>query len=196
MTRLRNESTDAVSQSGTLNDDTGEIPFVSWRRASLPELEEGNSYCIEGAVVEDWNGKLRLNMNDRTEVHPLDRDVDIRGSLPVREVDEIIPESGLIERCPECRRALVNDHCPVHLDVEPVHDLRVKARTSDGDTVIFGGDTSEEVLELTVEEALELSEREIEKRIEERIVGTKMRLSLYPIAEEKNIFGVDSMYEK
>ena len=70
----------------------------------------------------------QINFNSRTKISPVDKIIEASGSGLVKgTITDIVPKSGYIERCPECKRVLVNGHCPVHVDVKPEEDMRIKA---------------------------------------------------------------------
>ena len=82
----------------------------------------------------------------------------VRGTLvDVRE------GSGLIMRCPDCRRVLQKGTCRVHGKVKGVDDLRIKAILDDGTSslnVVFGKELTEKLLGLNMEEAIKLTMEE------------------------------------
>jgi hypothetical protein len=104
-----------------------------------------------------------------------------------------VPQSGAIERCPDCHRALVNDHCVVHLDVDAVKDLRVKAKLSDDRILIFNGETVEDVLEVTTEDMHALPEHDVLSIINGNFKGKTVDATISPI--DDNLFRVDELVE-
>lgn len=173
--KLWDPKSDSISQSGIVADETGEISFVSWKKSNLLELKEGHSYIIENAVVDAWNGKKQINFNSRTKIKTLDREIKNNNSNEiVGTVKSIIPRSGYIERCPECNRVLVNDHCPVHIDVKPNEDMRVKASLdSDSSIFIANGKIAEKLLDLQLDQAKKMDKKDLECLIEVKLVGKK-----------------------
>lgn len=105
----------------------------------------------------------------------------------------IIPKSGAIERCPECKRALVNNHCPVHLDVDPNKDLRIKAKLNTGKQLIINSGLAEKLIGLSIEDAHSLSEDEVIKKIKDRIMDREIKAEVRPINEEKNIYSAKDL---
>jgi replication factor A1 len=85
-------------------------------------------------------------------------DAMVRGTLvDVRE------GSGLIMRCPDCRRVLQKGACRIHGKVKGVDDLRIKAILDDGTSslnVVFGKELTEKLLGLNMEEAIKLTMEE------------------------------------
>ncbi|QYZ79501.1 nucleotide-binding protein [Methanofollis formosanus] len=64
-----------ISQTGILADATGAIQFTAWARANAPLLQEGQSYRIESAVVDDYRGVPKLNFHAGTTITLLDENV-------------------------------------------------------------------------------------------------------------------------
>lgn len=108
-------------------------------------------------------------------------------------IERIIPQSGAIERCPECSRVLVNDHCVVHLDVEPERDVRVKAGLDSGDTVIFGRDHVEHLLGLTADDIHALPEHDALNLVEDRFKGKQVAVSAAPIDADDGVYRVEQI---
>ena len=54
-------------------------------------------------------------------------DVIIRGIIV-----DVRPGSGIIERCPECKRTMVAGKCMTHGEQEPIMDLRMRIVVDDG----------------------------------------------------------------
>ena len=135
--------------SGTMMDDTGEIQFSAWNDFGL---EQGRSYRVSNAYIRSWKSIPQLNLGDNSEVSLVDvvfdesavgqgnertigdiakngggMDVIIRGAIV-----DIRPGSGMIKRCPECNRMIINNECKSHGAVEPVPDLRMRIVIDDG----------------------------------------------------------------
>ncbi len=176
--QLWEANSDSISQVGLMGDETGKIKFVCWEKGELPELEEGGIYRIKGAVVDSWEGKYQVNLNSRTSITELDKEVEVGGGESFEDrIVGIVPKSGYIERCPECKRVLVNDHCPVHIEVEAEEDVRVKASLQNEDKIaVFNGEKAEELLGMTLEECKEVDEDDMEPLIYGKLVGKRMRL--------------------
>jgi replication factor A1 len=147
----------------------------------------------------------KLNLGDRAEVQVLERgslgDVD-SASPKVRTLEDVelaggamdalvrgtlvdVREgSGLIMRCPECRRVLQKSTCRVHGKVKGVDDLRIKAILDDGSSslnVVFGKELTEKLLGLTMDEAVKLTMEErnpdlIKEMAEERLFARTLEV--------------------
>ncbi|MFW6196462.1 MAG: hypothetical protein ACOC5D_03915 [Thermoplasmatota archaeon] len=175
--QLWDANSDSINQVGLLGDESGKIKFVSWKKAALPKLEEGKSYLIKGAVVDSWNGDYQVNLNSRTSISELDEEIEVEENKGfVDRIIGIVPKSGYIERCPECNRVLVNNHCPVHIEVDPVEDIRVKASLRNKDKIaIANGEVAEELLGISLEKAKEIPEEDMKSIMHGHLVGRKFR---------------------
>ncbi|WP_067046823.1 nucleotide-binding protein [Methanofollis ethanolicus] len=67
----------AISQSGTIADATGAIQFTAWERAKAPQMEEGQWYRIESAVVDEYRGTPKLNFHSGTTITAIEKEVPI-----------------------------------------------------------------------------------------------------------------------
>ena len=135
--------------SGMMCDDTGEIQFSAWNDFGL---EENKSYRIANAYINSWKGIPQVNMGDKAEVSAVDVAFDTSkiGQGNERTIGDIVkngggldvvvrgvvvdirPGSGIIKRCPECNRTIINNDCKTHGTVEPVPDLRMRIVIDDG----------------------------------------------------------------
>jgi len=111
------------------------------------------------------------------------------------QIERIFSDSGAIERCPECRRALVNDHCPVHLDVDGIEDLRVKVRLDNDMKVIFNGDIIEHVLGIKKSDANALPDHDVKRIIHNKFSKKSVKVEVTPISEDDQLYHVKSIQE-
>ncbi|MDR3205643.1 MAG: single-stranded DNA-binding protein [Candidatus Methanoplasma sp.] len=138
-----------VVHSGLIADDTGKIQFSAWNDYNLKEKD---SICIKNAYIRSWKGIPQLNLGDRCEVSKVADSfgvidaaassrktvadiMSIGGGLDVSisgTVVDLRGGSGLINRCPQCNRSVLNDECTAHGKVTPVFDLRMKLTIDDG----------------------------------------------------------------
>jgi hypothetical protein len=91
-------------------------------------------------------------------------------------ITQIYDGSGLIQRCPTCNRWIIDNFCMVHSDVEGVWDLRIKARFEGANercTLIFKRDMTEDVAQLTLEEAKKLGDAVTLERIRQTLLGKR-----------------------
>ena len=154
---------------GMLADDTKRIRFTSW--GDFP-MEIGQVVSIKGAYVKEWRGIPQINFDERAEIEVLeDVDFDIMktprllaeelmeaGASDVEVVGTVIEVregSGLIFRCPECNRSLINGNCSVHGQQEGTPDLRTKIILDDGTGALFAilnTEITENILGMSVKE--------------------------------------------
>src|SRR6266567_469123 len=163
--------------SGVLADESGKTQFSAWKDFDLKAEEV---LRIEGAYVKSWRGipqisfderatitrlkpdllppSERLNVSPRMWIEDLAErggaaDVTVRGILiDLRE------GSGLVYRCPECRRVLRKGACRLHGEVKGEPDLRVKAVLDDGSgalTAVFDRELTEALLDKTLDACIE-----------------------------------------
>jgi replication factor A1 len=130
-------SHERMLQSGVLGDESGTVKFVIWKDAGREKLAVGGVYTIFYASVDEFNGRLSLNLSTASCMQE-DGDIAVSGGeSEVRGVIvHIAPGSGLIKRCPVegCNRALSRqNYCPVH-EIQPkfIYDLRIKGWLDDG----------------------------------------------------------------
>ena len=134
--------------SGIIADDTGKIQYSAWNDH---QLKDGETVCIKNAYIRSWKSIPQLNIGDRSEVTRVDAVFDAVGdSSTEKTIDDITKVgggldikiqgmvvdvrsgSGLIKRCPQCNRSILNGACSVHGIVEGINDLRMKIVVDDG----------------------------------------------------------------
>jgi len=153
-------------QSGILGDESGTVKFVIWKEAGKEKLAIGAVFTIFYAQVDEFNGRLSLNLSTATYILD-DGDIVVSGSdTEIRgTIVHIAPGSGLIKRCPVdgCNRALSRqNYCPVH-EIQPkfVYDLRIKGWLDDGKktyNMLLQRDVVESLTGMTLDAAKELAE--------------------------------------
>lgn len=128
--------------SADLEDDTGKIRLTSFGKP----LKEEETIRIEGAKVSEYNGRLRITINDKTRVLPSklpyeigERIVnisDLNGPLGGVTVQgfavSLGQKSGLVMRCSECNQKLDDIRCPDHPEAPHVYDLFAYFTLDDG----------------------------------------------------------------
>jgi replication factor A1 len=159
-------SHERMLQSGLLGDETGTIKFVMWKEAGRDKLAVGSVYNIFYAMVDEFNGRLSLNLNTATLMQD-DGDISVSGgNVTVRgAIVHIAPGSGIIKRCPVegCNRALSRqNYCPVH-EIQPkfVYDLRIKGWLDDGEkthNILLQREVVESLTGITLGAAQEIAE--------------------------------------
>jgi len=161
---LWDATADAVAQVGLLGDETGTIKFTKWSKSDLPELEEGKVYSLRNVVTDEYQGRFSVKLNRTTTIEELDEDIEVGDDAVEVEgaLVDIQSGSGLIKRCPEedCTRVLQNGRCSEHGEVDGEFDLRIKGVLDDGadvHEVIFDQAATEDVADVTLEEAQEMA---------------------------------------
>ena len=180
--------------SGLIADETGKIQFSAWNDFGLAE---GDAVRIENAYIRGWKGIPQLNIGDRSAVDKID---DTFGDLSAaaasqKTVGEITRTgggldmsvtgtvldiragSGIIKRCPECKRSILSNECLTHGTVEPVADLRMKIIIDDGTGAmgaIVNRDVTEKLTGISLSDAQEYAaengESSVPKLLGERIL--------------------------
>lgn len=198
----------AIKQVGLLGDETGVIKFVNWAKAKLPPLEEGKCYYIKRAVSDEWQGKFSIKFNKNTTVKEIDEEIIV--SNPVVEIEGVLIDiqsgSGLIKRCPSCKRVLVRGICAEHGSVDGEYDLRVKAVIDNGretQDIILNQALVEQIAGITVEIAKEIALAALDShivldKIKDKILGRYFRVrgprvGRYLLAEE--VYRLENFYE-
>jgi replication factor A1 len=136
---------------GLLTDSTGLLSFTSWTDL---RLKVGEPIRVRGAYLRTFRGRPQLVLDERAQVDrfdgtglppvdagarelptPLGTMVDRIGS-PRATVEgraiAVQPPSGLVMRCPSCRRLLKGGACRLHGPVQGTPDLRLRLVLDDG----------------------------------------------------------------
>ncbi len=168
--------------SGLCGDESGTCSFTAWEDF---DLHENDVIRIEGGYIRQWRGPqltlgrsskvVKLTQTDLPEASKLFKEnlrtigdlANTDGALNVKvegAVLDIKKGSGLIWRCPICRRVLVKGACSVHKKVDGESDLRIKAVLDDGTGalhLIVGRDLTEKILGFTLDRAIEMMKENI-----------------------------------
>lgn len=180
---------------GVVADGSAAVAFTAW---SDFRLHPGEAVDISGGYARVFRGRPQLVLDERSTVRrvPGDglptaeslasgaakrmADVEASGGGELLEVRGVVvgllPPSGLVHRCPDCRRAVRDGVCRVHGNVPPEPDLRTRLVLDDGTgavTVNAGRPETEELWGRTLAECL----REVEAtadpgRLEEHLFAT------------------------
>ncbi len=181
--------------SGILADDTAKLPFTSW--VQNPNLTADATVYIENAYAKVFRGVPTINISEQTTISPSEKIITPVAKAAQQSVYDLLkregaidiiikgnilcvrPGSGLIMRCPECKRVIQQNICRVHGPVAPVPDMRVKSVIDDGTgslTLILDARLTEELLGYSIEEAKKMasdaiSSEVVEENIREQFVG-------------------------
>jgi len=184
--QLWETNSEAISQSGLVGDETGSIKFVKWVKADLPDLEEGKSYLLKNLVTDEFQGRFSVKMNRTSHIEPLDVDVEV-GSIAAEfsgALVDVQKGSGLIKRCPVCRRSLAKGVCSEHGKVDGTYDLRIKAVLDDGRRVqdlLVNRETTERLLNLTLEEAKQMAMEALDHEVVRSLIESKLMGRYYSV---------------
>jgi replication factor A1 len=159
-------SHERMLQSGLLGDESGTIKFVIWKEPGREQLTVGGVYNIFYAQVDEFNGRLSLNLNGATILQE-EADIPVSGGEVAftGAIVHVAPGSGIIKRCPVegCNRALSRqNYCPVH-EIQPkfVYDLRIKGWLDDGEkthSILLQRDAVEFLTGINLAKAQEIAE--------------------------------------
>ena len=190
--------------SGILADETGKAQFTSWHDF---KIKEEDVLQIKGGYVKSWKGIPQLTFDKNATVKKLDKNkipkIDIqinkmplfriiekRGALDVEvegTIIEIRQGSGIIERCPECNRAIINNECSIHGKVEGEQDFRVKLVVDDGTgsiTSSLNKELSENLLGKTLEEYKKMDELTMIEDINKKLFAHRIVLQGNALGDE------------
>ncbi len=192
-----------VVYDGLVADSTGAIALSSWADFGL---KSGEAVEIAGGYVRRFRNRPQLVLDERTTVLRVDGaglpDPTELLRAPPRSIarleDEgggeavavegivvgLLPPSGLVYRCPTCRRSVKSGLCRVHGQVEGEADLRARLVLDDGTgalTVNAGRAETERLGGMTLEEARRRLRDEpdpslIEELLLERLLGRRLRV--------------------
>ena len=118
-------------------------------------------------------------MNRTSQIEPLDVDVEI-GSQAAEfsgALVDVQKGSGLIKRCPVCKRSLAKGVCSEHGKVEGTYDLRIKAVLDDGrrvQDVLINRETTERLVGLTLDEAKQMAMEALDHEVVRSLIESKL----------------------
>ena len=171
------DGTERGVRSGEVSDPTGRCRLTAWWEA---DPSRGDFLHLTGARVQYWQGSPDLVIDDAAQVanlsdapwEPIDPEVhwveiDLtsvvnggsrRGIRTSGTVVAVRPDSGIIERCPECRRVLRDGACGEHGPQRGDEDLRLRFVIDNGisnASLLLSKDASEAFLETNQESVKE-----------------------------------------
>jgi replication factor A1 len=174
-------NSESISQTGLVGDETGSLKFVKWAKSGLSDLEEGKSYLLKNVTTDEYQGRFSIKINRTSEIMPLEEDIAV-GTQAVEFTGAMVDVqkgSGLIKRCPVCKRSLAKGLCGEHGKVEGIYDLRIKGVLDDGtrvQDVLINREITESLIGLTLEEAKKMAMEALDHEvvrglIEEKLMG-------------------------
>jgi replication factor A1 len=181
--------------NGILADETAKLPFTAWVQSPL--LTVNNTLHIENAYSKPFRGIPTINISEQTTLTPAKQTISPQNEPAQEELCELLkrdgaldvvvkgnilsvrPGSGLITRCPECKRVIQKNTCRVHGQVTPLTDMRVKSIIDDGTgslTLVLDAKLTEQLWGHTIEEAKKMAAdamtpEVVEENIREQILG-------------------------
>jgi replication factor A1 len=188
---------------GLVADETGAIPLSAWTDFNL---RTGEAVELTGGYLRAFRGVTQLVLDERASVRRTDRPdlptpesilksppvsmarLEEGGGSGAASVEGIVvgllPPSGLVYRCPDCRRTLREGQCRIHGTVHGVADLRARIVLDDGTgavTVNAGRSDTERLGGVTLAEVLarggETSEPgRTEADLQEALFGRRLRV--------------------
>jgi replication factor A1 len=136
---------------GLLADRSGAVSFSSWADF---RLKAGESVEVLGGYLRSFRGRPQLVLDERATVRRIDgeglpalEEVLTAPSRSIAQVEDegggasvtvegrvvgLLPPSGLVYRCPQCRRSVQAGVCRVHGAVTGEADLRARIVLDDG----------------------------------------------------------------
>jgi replication factor A1 len=192
-----------VVHQGLLADRTGAIALSAWSDFGL---RPGEAVRVAGAYVRAFRGRPQLVLDERSSVVRVDgTDLPEPGALlaaPPRTIAEVedegggeavavegvvvglLPPSGLVFRCPTCRRSVRSGICRVHGQVDGQPDLRARIVLDDGTgalTVNADRSETERLWGVTLDEAQARLRSQpdpsvLEEQMLEALLGRRLRV--------------------
>lgn len=161
---------------GIVADASGTIAFTAWTDFRLRPDE---ALRISGGYVRAFRGRPQLTLDERAHVERIPGDALPDAAMlraaaprPIAELEAsrgselasveglvvgLLPPSGLVHRCPTCRRTVTKGLCRLHGSVEGVPDLRARIVLDDGTgalTLNAGRAETEQLWGRTLEQCL------------------------------------------
>lgn len=188
---------------GLLADATGMIGFTSWGDFGL---RPGEAIRVAGAYVRSFRRRPQMVLDEHSVVsrcegaglpsaeslvRPPPRTLarlESEGGSELASVEGVVvgvlPPSGLVYRCPTCRRPISGGLCATHGAVQGVPDLRSRLVVDDGTaalTVNAGREDTERLWGVTLDAALERLRRSpdpslLEASLIDEVVGARVRV--------------------
>jgi replication factor A1 len=154
-------------QSGLIGDESGTTRFTVWENNdSRPNpLDVGESYELSGVRVDEYNGQYSIKVTPESAREKLTTSIDVGDDTTthtgvITDVNE--DRSGYVIRCShkDCTRVLDSGSCPEHGAIDDgIDDTRIIGYLLTGTEthqVVFNSDFTEELTNMSVEEATEL----------------------------------------
>lgn len=69
--QLWNPSTEKITQTGLIKDDTGIIKFTIWSSNDLLDVDENETFAFVGFRVCEWDGRLNIQSGRFSKIKAL-----------------------------------------------------------------------------------------------------------------------------
>ncbi len=196
---------------GTVADETGRSEFSSWNDFGL---KAGDVIRLRGGYIRSWRSVPQLSFDSRDSVERLADDalppaevLDVETVVAIEELErrggaqavavqgiviEVRDGSGLVFRCPECRRVVRKGACTVHGRVEATPDLRVKGVLDDGTgaiSFVIGRELTEALLGKTLDECKTMAQEAFDAEVVRDLLAD--RLVARPVRIVGNVLADD-----
>jgi replication factor A1 len=91
--QLWEPTSDTISQTGLIGDDTGKIKFTKWARDNLPNMVEGESYLLKKVVTDEFQGRFGIRLNRVSKIEELESEVpavqiNVAEELKVKDITQ------------------------------------------------------------------------------------------------------------
>lgn len=139
------DGTERIVRSGDIIDPSGRCRLTAWcdfnpKKGDFVELSSARVQFWQGSpdlVIDDLNQVKEITNPPWEAINPENHWVDVdlndlvnggsrRGIQTSGNIISIRQDSGIIYRCPECRRVLRDDICSEHGNVQGKEDLRLR----------------------------------------------------------------------
>ncbi len=185
--QLWDPTSEVISQTGLIGDDTGVIKFVKWAKSELPDLVEGESYLFKNVVTDEFEGRFSVKLNRTSGFEPLEEAIEVspQEATFTGAIVDVQKGSGLIKRCPVCRRMLTKGVCGEHGKQEGTYDLRIKAVLDDGlkvQEVLINREKTESLVGISMEEAKTMAMEALDHEVVRGMIGERLLGRYYSVS--------------
>ena len=182
--------------SGEVIDETGRCRMTAWEELPFDESKLPVFCSLSSVRVRAWQGTPDITIDSTSQVEMLDeapwdeidssnhwvkhdlgamvRGGSVSGVETLGAIVSVRNDSGIIYRCPECRRVMRSGACNEHGSMEGVQDLRLRMVVDDGigsASLLFNRDASESLLGKSMSEV----EEEIDRGQDEFILALRSK---------------------
>jgi len=185
--QLWDPTSEAISQTGLIGDDSGVIKFVKWAKSDLPDLVEGESYLFKNVVTDEFEGRFSVKLNRTSGFETLEEEIEVspQEAKFTGAIVDVQKGSGLIKRCPICRRMLTKGVCGEHGKQEGTYDLRIKAVLDDGlkvQEVLINRERTESLVGISMEEAKTMAMEALDHEVVRGMIGERLLGRYYTVS--------------